>query len=303
MIKDYTYRLINEGFDYCVKGNKNVLEFTDKHEYIINTSLNSKPVVGHVYSYALNDYVNVYSIFKRTNEKVKDGDSNPVIYALKKERQWVFVSELNRKLFWDRFRILLRRFLNDHKDEYDTTIVIPSSNDLNKQFADEIKAVAKEVGISHISDGGLKTMTIEDVEYNINREDSYFSKYWTNRGYDWKNKYYELENIFRRVYDKNEGMFKYHSIPSATGLRQSIIHTLEVDKKFIPIYSRYINNKHILLIDDSITFGQSIYNAIYAISDAYIPKSVSVLTMFSSRNDNIIIDHFRDFDFDSPYNR
>ena len=36
MIKDYTYRLINEGFDYCVKGNKNVLEFTDKHEYIIN---------------------------------------------------------------------------------------------------------------------------------------------------------------------------------------------------------------------------------------------------------------------------
>ena len=303
MIKDYTYRLINEGFDYCVKGNKNVLEFTDKHEYIINTSLNSKPVVGHVYSYALNDYVNVYSIFKRTNEKVKDGDSNPVIYALKKERQWVFVSELNRKLFWDRFSFLLRRFLNDHKDEYDTTIVIPSSNDLNKQFADEIKAVAKEVGISHISDGGLKTMTIEDVEYNINREDSYFSKYWTNRGYDWKNKYYELENIFRRVYDKNEGMFKYHSIPSDTGLRQSIIHTLEVDKKFIPIYSRYINNKHILLIDDSITFGQSIYNAIYAISDAYIPKSVSVLTMFSSRNNNNIIDYFRDFDFDSPYNK
>ena len=161
----------------------------------------------------------------------------------------------------------------------------------------------KLVLVIHISDGGLKTMTIEDVEYNINREDSYFSKYWTNRGYDWKDKYDDLEDIFRMVYDKNKGLFKYHSIPSDTGLRQSIIHTLEVDKKFIPIYSRYINNKHILLIDDSITFGQSIYNAIYAISYAYIPKSVSVLTMFSSRNDNIIIDHFRDFDFDSPYNK
>ena len=39
--------------------------------------------------------------------------------------------------------------------------------------------------------------------------------------------------------------------------------------------------KNILLIDDSITLGQSIRNAIFAITQAYVPKSISILTMFS----------------------
>ena len=300
MENDYTYKLINEGFEI---NDRKRIEFTDEHEYVVNTSLDAKPIVGHIFSCALNDYVNVYSIFKRTDDDVPGGDSNPVVFALKNERGWKFVSDYNKKLFWERFKILLYRFLRDHKGEYDTTIVIPSSNHLNKNIVDEIKKISNEVGITHISNGGLKTMSIEDVEDNLILPESYFIKYWKSKGIDWRKKYKELKRIFDEHYDETNGMFKYHSIPAKSGLRQSIIHTLEVDKNFIPIYSRYINNKHILLIDDSITFGQSIHNAIYALSEAYIPKSVSVLTMFSSRNDNIIIDHFRDFDFDSPYNR
>ena len=64
-------------------------------------------------------------------------------------------------------------------------------------------------------------------------------------------------------------------------MRMSIINTLEIDKDYAFLYERYVNGKNVLIVDDSITYGQSIRNAIHAIAQAYVPKSVSVLTMFS----------------------
>ena len=96
MEKDYTYKLINEGFEV---NNRKRIEFTDEHEYVVNTSLDSKPIVGHIFLCALNDYVNVYSIFKRTDDDVPSGDSNPVVFALKNERGWKVVSDYNKNCF------------------------------------------------------------------------------------------------------------------------------------------------------------------------------------------------------------
>ena len=89
----------------------------------------------------------------------------------------------------------------------------------------------------------------------------------------------ELDEYLYEMDDKNNGLFKYHMITDIN-LRKSIIHTLEVDKSRIHQYKEHINNKNILLVDDSITLGQSIRNAIFAITQAYVPKSISILTMF-----------------------
>ena len=80
--------------------------------------------------------------------------------------------------------------------------------------------------------------------------------------------------------DENDGMFKYHIITDVR-LRESILYTLDVDKDAAYIYASDVNNKNVIIIDDSIMKGQTIRNAIHALQDAYTPASVSVLTMFS----------------------
>ena len=46
MKNDYTYKLINEGFEV---NDRKRIEFTDEHEYVVNTSLDAKPIVGHIF--------------------------------------------------------------------------------------------------------------------------------------------------------------------------------------------------------------------------------------------------------------
>ena len=167
----YYNRHINEGFD--VKGRR--LIFTDSHQKVLDTSFDGNPTVSQIPVDGLGD-VTVYSIFKRCQQNDSVGDSNPVLYALKKERGWDFADEENKKLFWYRFTQLLRRFLRDHSNEFDTTIVVPSSKRLNADIADEIRKIAKDVGIDHISSGGLYTVNAEEVCDAAWEENSYFRK-------------------------------------------------------------------------------------------------------------------------------
>ena len=72
----------------------------------------------------------------------------------------------------------------------------------------------------------------------------------------------------------NDGYFKYHMIDNKSGLRKSIINTMEVDTNHSLLYRKNINDKNVLLVDDSITFGQSIKNAIHVLAEVYKPTSV-----------------------------
>ena len=246
---------------------------------ILYTYLDAKPVTENIYVSELGDYIKAYSIFTRTKKSNhKNGnDSNPVLYALKNEKLWRFESDFNKKQFWNRFSLLLHTFLFDHKDEFDTTIVIPSSNRLNKEIVDEIEKYAVEVGIRNIIHGGLRTIPTDVVRERVLQHNSFFQRYWKD---SWIEKMDELDEYLYEMDDKNNGLFKYHMITDIN-LRKSIIHTLEVNKSRIHQYKEHINNKNILLVDDSITLGQSIRNAIFAITQAYVPKSISILTMFS----------------------
>ena len=276
---NYIFKKINEGFDR----EKRVLTFTDDNEHILNTSLDLKPTVGRIFSVDLNRYITTYSIFRRVKDTERNGDANPVLYALKGENDWEFSSLYNRNMFWERFKVLLKRFLDDHRNEFDTTIVIPSSNRLNSDFVKEIEKLAKEVGITHISNGGLQTVSTQKVEDAAFAKDSYFRKYW---GEKWYEKFRLLQDYLDDMDKYNDGYFKYHMIDNKSGLRKSIINTMEVDTQHSLLYRKNINDKNVLLVDDSITFGQSIKNAIHALAEVYKPKSVSVLTMFSSLYDD-----------------
>ena len=273
-MENYIEKHINEGFNI----RNRVLTFTDDNENILNTSLDGPSISETIYNKDLNKRIIVYSIFTRIKQVDNNYDSNPVLYALKGEKNWQFSSPYNQNIFWERFSLLLHKFLSDHKNNFETTIVIPSSNKLNRYFSEEVKKYATEVGIKHIISGGLRTISTESVEDACYETNSFFRNY---RGDKWEDKLDELREYLDKMDRENNGLFKYHLIDMKSGLRPSIIRTLEVDKDSAFQYREFINSKNVLLLDDSITHGQTINNAIYAISQAYHPKTVSVLTMFS----------------------
>lgn len=268
----YYNRHINEGFD--IKGRR--LIFTDAHQKVLDTSFDGQLTISVIPVDNIGD-VKVYSIFKRCQQTDFKSDFNPVLYALKKERDWDFADDANKTLFWNRFTQLLRRFLRDHKNEFDTTIVVPSSNRLNRDIASEIRKISEKVGIHHISSGGLYTINADDILDAAWEKDSYFREYW---GDEFESAYDKLEKFALKMECENNNLFKYHIITDIK-LRESILHTLDVDDDVAYMYSSNINGKNIIIVDDSIMKGQTIRNAIYAIQNSYAPASVSVLTMFS----------------------
>lgn len=264
----------NEGFD--IKPQRK-LHYTDAHQNILNTSLDGDMTKITMFSDDLNEFVTVYSIFKRKKIENKKGDSNPVLYALKKEKDWSFETEYDKVLFWRRFVCLLKQFLNAHKNSFECVVVIPSSNQLNKDISNEIKKVVNNYGIECVIEDALRTITTTELLGEIEDTHSYFRDYWND---DFEKSLSKLKEDIKKMNETNKGIFKYHMIDDQE-MRKSIINTLISDENKKPAYSVYINNKNVLLIDDSITHGQSIRGAIHAISNTYNPKSVSVLTMFS----------------------
>lgn len=276
--------MLNEGFDIFNRQ----IKFTDEHEDILNTSLSGNITHTTPYIYDLKDNIDVYSLFKRIeisndyyhpyDKNVSDG--NPVLYALKQENGWRFCNLKNYNNFWYRFEQILNKFLIDHKNNYDTVLCIPSSNFLNTNIINSIKKIANKVGIKHIITDGLKTLRADEVYNAIIQPNSYFRSKFKN---DVK-AVREVNKFIKIMNDKNNGIFKYHMI-SDEKYRAAIINTLYVDETFDYEYKIHINDKNILIIDDSITLGQSIKNTIYAITNTYNPKTISVLTMFSELYD------------------
>ena len=74
--------------------------------------------------------------------------------------------------------------------------------------------------------------------------------------------------------------FRFHLIKDME-MRKVIEHTIKISDEFYGQYVDAINEKNILIIDDSIALGSTIKQACQIITDAYTPKSISVLTLFS----------------------
>lgn len=281
----YYEKRINEGFD--VIGTR--LKINPRHDLILNTGLSGKPVRFIMHSNALDMDIEVYSIFKRmqlTKEEreivglkpKQSGDANPVIYALKKENGWTFDKD-DEKQFWKIFEYLLRVWLREHKGEYDTTVLVPSSRRINRNMLEMIKKISKEVGITSFVNKGLMKMTTTQVADMAANEKSFFYHYWSEIGL-FDEAYDRLSVCLDRMDEENNGIFKYHFIEDIA-LRTSVIDTLYWADEYKEKYIKDINDKNILIVDDSITHGQTIESTINAISNVYEPKSVSVITMFS----------------------
>ena len=285
----YIENNINEGFD-ILSGRK--LRFNPRHNNILNTDLSGEPTKSVIHSVILDKDIDVYSIFKRMQLKNPDnpkakrtGDSNPVIYSLKCERGWRFENEDSENQFWRIFEHILRRWLREHKNEFNTAVMIPSSSKINGRIMSMIRKLSEEVGIMSFITNGLVKLDTTEIENMALDKESYFYKFWTKNGkYDIA--YDKLMDCLDEmdIESGGTGTFKYHLIPDMA-LRKTVLDTIKWDEHLKNRYADELNSSNVLIVDDSITNGLSAESTIKAISNLYTPKSVSVLTMFSKLYD------------------
>jgi hypoxanthine-guanine phosphoribosyltransferase len=76
------------------------------------------------------------------------------------------------------------------------------------------------------------------------------------------------------------GMFSRHFVKDRE-MRNVLTDTFKISTSRYARKSKYITDKDILIIDDTIGSGQSIKNACQVMMESYAPKSVTVLTLLS----------------------
>lgn len=74
--------------------------------------------------------------------------------------------------------------------------------------------------------------------------------------------------------------FQFHKVDNIE-MRKVIEHTIKLSDELHGKYIEAINDRNILIVDDSMTLGQTIKEACSIIANAYTPKSITVLTLFS----------------------
>lgn len=235
-----------------------IVSFNKNHENNVDTSIILNPTINDI------NGVNVISIFKRKKSEESNLDGNPLIYALKGINGWKFKNEK------DDIINLLKQFIRiteKIKTFYDTIIVIPSNNELNIKFLHRLNKIIKSKNI------------ITDYQFKLTSEDVYENYIdWKQLNNDFPNEFNifskELDQYFNDMVDTNSGYFSYKYIKN-NKLRKYITQTMGSSSDKTIEYSTFINDKDILILDDTIGYGQTISESTKIITETYTPKSIN----------------------------
>lgn len=255
--------VLNEGIDFDTT--ELTVSYNPSHENNVDTSIENNPTADD----DIIPGVRVWSIFKR--KRGVYGDGNPLLYALKGEG-WTFRSEKDRIAIEQQFDEIATKFAEQYP--IGVTIVIPSGNALNRHIADVILSKSKG---AEILEGAICKLTTEEVNDIVLRKDSLFRKVYGN---DFESAYRTLCVYFEEMDEKRDGVFSRHLVKDGK-MRDALINTLKVSPDRYAKDSKVINGQNILIIDDTISRGQTIKEACRIMMESYAPKSITVLTLLS----------------------
>lgn len=266
-IKELVYEsLILEGIDFDRK--TKTVSYNPSHEDNVDTSIENNPTVDND---IIKD-VEVWSIFKRKRGNKEDG--NPLIYALKGE-QWKFKSNKDKLAIEEQFNKIADKFVKTHK--FGITIIMPSTNILNDYIAN---IITKKSNNTKVIKGLIRKMTTQEVYDIVLDFDSKFRKQYAENldlAFD------QLDDYLDDMDDKKDGKFTRHLIKDSK-MRNVLDKTLKLSNDKYAKYANKINGQDVLLIDDTISRGQTIKEVCDIIQDSYAPKSITVLTLLSKLN-------------------
>ena len=260
--KSYTNDLDNyivEGLNIDVD-NKTV-SLTDAHNSGIDFSLVNNPV------YDKHNGYDVISIFKRTsltdiNNTQRDG--NPFIYALKNKNGWKFnitSEEINK---------YIRRFLNickKIKNTYDTIIITPSASDLNEKF---MKAISRQVDANNIINEYFVKLSKEEI---IDDDLIDIERIRHDYGNSFNKVMSEIHRSFRRM--------KGETFEAKYVKKEYLKYIKYIETNGDDDIRKYIDDKNILLLDDTISSGETVSQCINGILSNFMPKSITIITLLS----------------------
>lgn len=259
--------VINEGIDF--DPHTKTVSYNPSHEENVDTSIEHNPTmdVGIVPN------VQVWSIFKR---KIGlRGDGNPLVYALKGEGGWTFRDESDRNAIEKQFDAIATKFATMYP--VGVTILMPSGSELNMHIADVVMSKSRN---AELIKGVICKLTTEEVDDIVLDFNSKFREFYKD---DFNSKYYELGRYLDLMDKERNGYFSRHLIKN-NQMRDVLDSTLKLSDDRFAEFANKINGQDVLIIDDTISRGQSIKEACQIMLESYAPKSITVLTLLSKLN-------------------
>ena len=257
----------NEGIDF--DPDTKTVAYNSSHENYIDISIDNNPTIDGEFV----PDVQVWSIFKRKKGETRE-DGNPLVYALKGEG-WTFRSEEDRLAIEKQFNDIATKFAQIYP--IGVTIIIPSGNELNYHIAEMVMSKSKN---AELLEGAICKLTTEEVNDIVLAKDSFFRQKYKN---NFNAAYKQLCVYFEEMDEKRDGTFSRHFIKDSK-MRNVLLNTLKVSPDRYAKDSKIINGQDILIIDDTISRGQSIKEACRIMMESYAPKSITVLTLSSKLN-------------------
>lgn len=258
--------VLNEGIDF--DHDTMTVSYNPSHEENVDTSLKNNPTKDD----SIIQGIPVWSIFKR--KKGMYGDGNPLVYALKGEG-WTFRSEKDRLAIEKQFDDIATKFAQIYP--IGVTIIIPSGNELNYHIAEVVMSKSKN---AELLEGAICKLTTEEVNDIVLTKNSFFRQIYKD---NFNAAYKQLCVYFEEMDEKRDGTFSRHFIKDKN-MRNVLLNTLKVSPDRYAKDSKIINGQDILIIDDTISRGQSIKEACQIMLESYAPKSITVLTLLSKLN-------------------
>lgn len=261
--------LITEGVDIDYR--RQLVIYNPTHQDNVDTSIEHNPTVDKKFIPG----IEVWSIFSRNKADLRDG--NPLVYALKKERNWKFRSNADKKAVELQFSLITDKFLATHS--YDVTVIAPTSNPLNDYIVNMI--VSKKPEIEYIK-GALLKLTTGDIMAMIEDKNSKFVRTYKNN-IDIARRL--LFTYLEKMNRYKSGVFTRHYIEDEK-MRDVLDKTLKNNDDLLAMDAAKITDHDVLIVDDTISRGQTIKEAVDVIKSCYHPKSITVLTLFSKLHKN-----------------
>lgn len=259
--------VINEGIDF--DPHTKTVSYNPSHEENVDTSIEHNPTMdGDIVP-----NVQVWSIFKR--KRGLRGDGNPLVYALKGEDGWTFRDESDRNAIEKQFDAIATKFATMYP--IGVTILMPSGSELNMRIANVVMSKSRN---AELIKGVICKLTTEEVDDIVLDFNSKFREFYKD---EFNSKYYELGRYLDLMDKERNGYFSRHLIKN-NQMRDVLDSTLKLSDDRFAEFANKINGQDILIIDDTISRGQSIKEACQIMLESYAPKSITVLTLLSKLN-------------------
>ena len=256
--------VINEGIDF--DPNTKTVSYNPSHEENVDTSIEHNPTMdGDIVP-----NVQVWSIFKR--KRGLRGDGNPLVYALKGEGGWTFRNERDRIAIERQFDAIATKFATMYP--VGVTILMPSGSELNMHIADVVMSKSRN---AELIEGVICKLTTEEVDDIVLDFNSKFREFYKD---EFNSKYYELGRYLDLMDKERNGYFSRHLIKN-NQMRDVLDSTLKLSNDRFAEFANKINGQDVLIIDDTISRGQTIKEACQIMLESYAPKSITVLTLLS----------------------